>query len=160
VSCPLGAVHATPLCRDKPRVAFVDGASFRMRRMLLSIQKWRLRTGSRMRFAFCPAPFHRDRRSTAWLCPASSCAISSFTLAATISLAVCGCCGYCGLSGVFDSAAIGVLLCASKNDEVVEYALSRTLSPPLIAEYQTKLPARSLAAFLLRLPDQAHPNAP
>jgi len=36
--------------------------------------------------------------------------------------------------------SIGVLLCASKEDEVVEYALSRTLSPALIAEYQTQLP--------------------
>ena len=33
--------------------------------------------------------------------------------------------------------AIGVLLCASKDDEVVEYALSRSTSPALIAEYQT-----------------------
>lgn len=40
--------------------------------------------------------------------------------------------------------AIGVLLCASKDDEVVEYALSRTLSPALIAEYQTKLPDKAL----------------
>jgi predicted nuclease of restriction endonuclease-like (RecB) superfamily len=40
--------------------------------------------------------------------------------------------------------SIGVLLCASKNDEVVEYALSRTLSPALIAEYQTKLPDKNL----------------
>jgi predicted nuclease of restriction endonuclease-like (RecB) superfamily len=40
--------------------------------------------------------------------------------------------------------SIGVLLCASKNDEVVEYALSRTLSPALIAEYQTKLPDKKL----------------
>lgn len=40
--------------------------------------------------------------------------------------------------------SIGVLLCASKNDEVVEYALSRTLSPALIAEYQTQLPNKSL----------------
>lgn len=32
--------------------------------------------------------------------------------------------------------SIGVLLCASKDDEVVEYALSRTVSPALIAEYQ------------------------
>jgi hypothetical protein len=31
-----------------------------------------------------------------------------------------------------------VLLCASKDDEVVEYALSRSLSPALIAEYQTQ----------------------
>jgi len=40
--------------------------------------------------------------------------------------------------------SIGVLLCASKNDEVVEYALSRTLSPALIAEYQTQLPDKNL----------------
>jgi predicted nuclease of restriction endonuclease-like (RecB) superfamily len=40
--------------------------------------------------------------------------------------------------------AIGVLLCASKNDEVVEYALSRSLSPALIAEYQTQLPDKML----------------
>ena len=39
---------------------------------------------------------------------------------------------------------IGVLLCASKDDEVVEYALSRSLSPALIAEYQTRLPDKKL----------------
>jgi hypothetical protein len=43
-----------------------------------------------------------------------------------------------------ESPSIGVLLCASKNDEVVEYALSRTLSPALIAEYQTQLPDKNL----------------
>ncbi|MGN2434800.1 PDDEXK nuclease domain-containing protein [Pseudomonas syringae] len=43
-----------------------------------------------------------------------------------------------------ESPAIGVLLCASKNDEVVEYALNRSLSPALIAEYQTRLPDRHL----------------
>ncbi|RYD61538.1 MAG: DUF1016 family protein, partial [Verrucomicrobiaceae bacterium] len=36
------------------------------------------------------------------------------------------------------------LLCASKDDEVVEYSLSRSLSPALIAEYQTKLPDKEL----------------
>ena len=41
-----------------------------------------------------------------------------------------------------EQPSIGVLLCASKDDEVVEYALSRTLSPALIAEYQTQLPDR------------------
>ena len=40
--------------------------------------------------------------------------------------------------------SIGVLLCASKDDEVVEYALSRTVSPALIAEYQTHLPDKKL----------------
>jgi hypothetical protein len=42
-----------------------------------------------------------------------------------------------------EQPSIGVLLCASKNDEVVEYVLSRSLSPALIAEYQTQLPTRS-----------------
>jgi predicted nuclease of restriction endonuclease-like (RecB) superfamily len=40
--------------------------------------------------------------------------------------------------------SIGVLLCATKNDEVVEYALARTASPTLVAEYQTVLPSREL----------------
>ena len=40
--------------------------------------------------------------------------------------------------------AIGVLLCASKDDEVVEFALNRTLSPALIAEYQIQLPDKRL----------------
>jgi hypothetical protein len=40
--------------------------------------------------------------------------------------------------------SIGVLLCATKNDEVVEYALSRSLSPTLIAEYETMLPSKAL----------------
>ena len=43
-----------------------------------------------------------------------------------------------------EQPAIGVLLCASKNDEVVEFALSRSLSPALIAEYQTQLPDKKL----------------
>jgi hypothetical protein len=37
-----------------------------------------------------------------------------------------------------------VLLCASKADEVVEYALTRRLSPALIAEYQTRLSDKKL----------------
>ncbi len=41
-----------------------------------------------------------------------------------------------------ENPSIGVLLCASKNSEVVEYALSRAASPTLIAEYQTRLPDR------------------
>ena len=43
-----------------------------------------------------------------------------------------------------ESPAIGLLLCASKDDEVVEYALNRTLSPALVAQYQTQLPDRGL----------------
>jgi predicted nuclease of restriction endonuclease-like (RecB) superfamily len=40
--------------------------------------------------------------------------------------------------------SIGVLLCATKDDEVVEYALARTTSPTLVAEYQTMLPPKAL----------------
>lgn len=43
-----------------------------------------------------------------------------------------------------ENPAIGVLLCASREDEVVEYALNRSLSPALIAEYQTRLPDKAL----------------
>ena len=43
-----------------------------------------------------------------------------------------------------EQPSIGVLLCASKEDKVVEYALNRTLSPALIAEYQTMLPDKKL----------------
>ena len=39
----------------------------------------------------------------------------------------------------YENPSIGVLLCREKNDEVVEYALSRSLSPAVIAEYETKL---------------------
>ena len=40
--------------------------------------------------------------------------------------------------------SIGVLLCATKDSEVVEYALARTVSPALVAEYQTRLPDKKL----------------
>jgi predicted nuclease of restriction endonuclease-like (RecB) superfamily len=43
-----------------------------------------------------------------------------------------------------ENPAIGLLLCASKDDEVVEYALSRSASPALITQYQTQLPDKAL----------------
>ncbi len=43
-----------------------------------------------------------------------------------------------------ENPSIGVLLCSSKDDEVVEYALSRTLSPALVAEYEHKLIPKAL----------------
>ena len=48
-----------------------------------------------------------------------------------------------------ENPAIGVLLCASKDSEVVEYALSRTLSPALVAQYQTQLPDKRMLAAKL-----------
>ena len=43
-----------------------------------------------------------------------------------------------------ENPSIGILLCKSKDDTVVEYALSRTLSPTLVADYETKLPNKIL----------------
>lgn len=38
-----------------------------------------------------------------------------------------------------ENPSIGVLLCRDKDDEVVEYATSRSLSPTVVAEYEIKL---------------------
>ena len=38
-----------------------------------------------------------------------------------------------------ENPSVGIILCASKDDEVVEFALSRSLSPTMVAEYNLKL---------------------
>lgn len=38
-----------------------------------------------------------------------------------------------------ENPSVGILLCKSKDSEVVEFALSRNISPTLVAEYKTKL---------------------
>jgi predicted nuclease of restriction endonuclease-like (RecB) superfamily len=43
-----------------------------------------------------------------------------------------------------EGPSIGVLLCATKDREVVEYALSRAASPALVSEYRTRLPDKEL----------------
>lgn len=43
-----------------------------------------------------------------------------------------------------ENPSIGVLLCSDKDDEVVEYAMSRHLSPTLIAHYTTLLPDKKI----------------
>jgi len=43
-----------------------------------------------------------------------------------------------------EGPSIGLLLCATKDNEVVEYALSRAVSPTLVAEYRTRLPEKRL----------------
>lgn len=45
-----------------------------------------------------------------------------------------------------ENPSIGVLLCKGKDEEVVEYALSRNISPALIADYETKLIDKKLLA--------------
>ncbi|MDH0864990.1 PDDEXK nuclease domain-containing protein [Mitsuaria sp. GD03876] len=59
-----------------------------------------------------------------------------------------------------ENPAVGLLLCASKDSEVVEYALSRSLSPALVAQYQTQLPDKKMLAaklhefYLLSSPEE------
>ncbi len=38
-----------------------------------------------------------------------------------------------------EKPSIGILLCKGKDEEVVEYALARNISPAVIADYETKL---------------------
>jgi predicted nuclease of restriction endonuclease-like (RecB) superfamily len=49
-----------------------------------------------------------------------------------------------------ENPSVGVILCADKDDEVVEYALQRNLSPVLVAEYTAKLPNKKLLQNKLR----------
>lgn len=43
-----------------------------------------------------------------------------------------------------ENPSVGMILCASKDVEVVEYAMSRTLSPMMVAEYQLQLPDKNI----------------
>ena len=43
-----------------------------------------------------------------------------------------------------ENPSVGLLLCASKNDEVVKYAMSRTLSSMMVAQYQLQLPDKDV----------------
>ena len=43
-----------------------------------------------------------------------------------------------------ENPSVGVILCASKDDEVVEFALSRSLSPTMVSEYTLKLIGKNL----------------
>jgi predicted nuclease of restriction endonuclease-like (RecB) superfamily len=48
-----------------------------------------------------------------------------------------------------ENPSIGVLLCSDKDDEVVEYAMSRHLSPTLISHYTTMLPDKKILQIKL-----------
>jgi predicted nuclease of restriction endonuclease-like (RecB) superfamily len=55
-----------------------------------------------------------------------------------------------------ENPSVGLVLCKDKDDTVVEYALSRSLSPAMVAEYQLHLPNRQvLQAKLRELTDAA-----
>jgi len=43
-----------------------------------------------------------------------------------------------------ENPSVGVILCATKDDAVVEYALSRSMSPTMVADYTLQLPDKKL----------------
>lgn len=49
-----------------------------------------------------------------------------------------------------ENPSVGVILCASKDDEVVEYSLSRTLSPTMVSDYTLQLPDKKILRKKLR----------
>ena len=65
-----------------------------------------------------------------------------------------------------ENPSIGVLLCRTKDDEVVEYAMSRHLSPALVAQYQTQMIPKAVLqqklhewSLLLEAPDAPEGDA-
>lgn len=46
----------------------------------------------------------------------------------------------------YEKPSVGIILCTGKDSKVVEYALSRTLSPTLVSQYQTELIDKNLLA--------------
>ena len=49
-----------------------------------------------------------------------------------------------------ENPSVGVILCADKDNTVVEYALSRSMSPAMVASYQVALPDKELLQKRLR----------
>jgi len=49
-----------------------------------------------------------------------------------------------------ENPSVGLILCATKDDTVVEYALSRSMSPALVADYKLHLPDKKILETKLR----------
>lgn len=49
-----------------------------------------------------------------------------------------------------ENPSVGLILCTSKDDTVAEYAMSRSLSPTMVADYTLKLPDKKLLTAKLR----------
>ncbi len=49
-----------------------------------------------------------------------------------------------------ENPSIGILLCKDRDSEVVEYAMSRSLSPTMVSEYTTQLPDKKLLRKMLQ----------
>ena len=49
-----------------------------------------------------------------------------------------------------ENPSVGIILCASKNDEIVEFAMSRSMSPTLVSDYKLHLPDKAILQNKLR----------
>lgn len=49
-----------------------------------------------------------------------------------------------------ENPSVGIILCSSKDDEVVEYSISKNMSQTMISEYKLKLPDKKLLENKLR----------
>lgn len=49
-----------------------------------------------------------------------------------------------------ENPSVGIILCASKNDEIVEFAMSRSMSPTLVSDYKLHLPDKAVLQNKLR----------
>jgi len=38
-----------------------------------------------------------------------------------------------------ENPSVGIILCTSKNEKIIEYAMCRTMSPTMVSEYKLKL---------------------
>lgn len=50
----------------------------------------------------------------------------------------------CDIKKPHENPSIGILICKTKDDEVVKYTMNRSISPTLVAEYETKLIDKAL----------------
>ena len=49
-----------------------------------------------------------------------------------------------------ENPSVGVILCAGKDEQVVEYAMSRTMSPTMVSQYTLELIDKKLLEAKLR----------
>ena len=54
-----------------------------------------------------------------------------------------------------ENPSVGVILCAGKDDAVVEYALSRSISPTLVSDYTLHLPDKKLLQSKQRIDEDS-----
>ena len=59
-----------------------------------------------------------------------------------------------------ENPSVGLVLCATKDDTVVEYALNRSISPALVADYKLHLPDKALLENKLRELRELAENTP